>query len=64
MSRVAWCIDYAWRVLRSPYQFTLFEAFAEAWASWEAWRDETPEGEAMPTPAAALYEDQYEWRSR
>lgn len=61
--RVLWVIGYAYRVLRSPYEITLLEALSEGWASWEVWNDERC-GEAMPTPAEALYEDQYEWSSR
>jgi hypothetical protein len=53
-------IGYAWRALRSPYDITAWEALTEAAASWEMNNDERGDG-AMPTPADALYEDQYEW---
>lgn len=64
MSRLLWVLGYAYRAFRSPYVFTPLEAWGEGWASYDVWKDETPDGEVMPTPAQALYEDQYEWIGR
>jgi hypothetical protein len=61
MGRIFWVIGYAWRACRSPYQFTFSEAFLEGWASWEM-NDNERGADPMPTPAEALYEDQYEWK--
>ncbi len=61
MSRLLWVAGYAWRAFRSPYEITLVEAWVEGWASWEMNNDERGDC-PMPTPAEALYEDQYEWQ--
>lgn len=60
MSRVLWQLGYAYRAVRSRYEFTLLEAWSEACASWEMNNGERM-NDPMPTPAEALYQDQYEW---
>lgn len=63
MSRVLWQLGYAYRAVRSRYEITPLEAWGEACASWDMNNDERGRG-PMPTPAEALYEDQYEWGER
>lgn len=62
MRRLIWALGYAWRLCRSPYDVTPFEAFGEGLASWDMNAECCPDGEPMPTPAEALYEDQQEWK--
>lgn len=63
MGRLLWQIGYAWRAFRSPYEISLVEAWGEAVASWEM-NDDDRCCYPMPTPAEALYQDQYEWMER
>lgn len=61
IARLIWQFRYARMALRSPYVFTVLEAWCEASASWEenqAQRGNDP----MPTPGEAIYWDQFEWR--
>lgn len=61
MNRLLWCARYALLALRSRYEFTLFSAWQEAWASWEM-NDQERGDEIMPTPREAIQQDAYEWR--
>ena len=63
IDRIIWQWRYAWLAYRSPYDITFWEAWQEAAASWEMNEDERGT-DPMPTPAEALYEDQYEWGNR
>lgn len=63
IKRLIWQFQYARYALRSPYQFTVREAWQEAAASWEENNDNRL-NDPMPTPGEAIYEDQYEWGFR
>ncbi len=60
MSKLIWRIRYTCLLLRSPYVITPPEAWSMSAGSWEE-NDEARGADPMPSPADALYEDQYCW---
>lgn len=60
--RLLWQFEYARMALRSPYDFNIVSAWQEAGASWEMNQYERG-ADPMPSPAAAIYEDQFEWKA-
>lgn len=61
MIKLIWRIRYTYLLIRSPYVVTTTEAWSMSAGSWEE-NDQARGCDPMPTPADALYEDQYYWR--
>ncbi|MEN5147216.1 hypothetical protein [Brevundimonas diminuta] len=60
MSKLIWRLRYTFLLLRSPYVITPLEAWSMSAGSWDE-NDDARGSDPMPSPADALYEDQYYW---
>ena len=62
MSKLLWRIEYVWRLMLSPYDFSLREGWQESGGSWDCHTFFSPDCEAeFPSPSEALDLDHTDW---